>query len=453
MKKKILFIALAVVLALSMGLIGCAGEEEEEEEEEEVPEEILVGDVVSYTGPYAAFGGLSAFGAEAAVEDINAEGGIYVEEYGTKIPVRWITRDCESDPLKVAPLTEDMILTEGLHFLGGGFEVPTMRQGTAVMADKYKIPAVFGAGPLESWLAMKESAGADWNYSYVFGMAIGTPAEPGDFPEDNPGYMLMPTWFAALETYAADQTNEKVACFALDDADGRAWYMAFTEIATGQGYDCYGYEEQLGIYPFGTTDFTSLIQEWKDYGCEILWGNCPGPDYGIVLQQCKVQGFEPKLVFSTRAAMFYQDIEAWGGDLPNGVGCEIMWHPSIQDAQGIGDTTPQSLVERWYEATDNQPLAQGIAWDYAVMQTLFDAIERAGTLDADAVLEALSETDLVTMWGRVVFEKERQFRRTPFQFGQWQKTDEPWVWEAPIVFSFNDFMPPTAELIFPKPWD
>lgn len=35
MKKRILFIALAVVLALSVGLIGCTGQQEEEEEEEE----------------------------------------------------------------------------------------------------------------------------------------------------------------------------------------------------------------------------------------------------------------------------------------------------------------------------------------------------------------------------------------------------------------------------------
>jgi hypothetical protein len=68
-------------------------------------------------------------------------------------------------------------------------------------------------------------------------------------------------------------------------------------------------------------------------------------------------------------------------------------------------------------------------------------------------LQALAETDFVSMWGRVVFDLNDQFQRIPCQFGQWQKTDNPWVWESPIVFSFNDFMPATADLIFPKPWD
>ena len=57
------------------------------------------------------------------------------------------------------------------------------------------------------------------------------------------------------------------------------------------------------------------------------------------------------------------------------------------------------------------------------------------------------------MWGRVLFEQDNLFQRVPCQFGQWQKTDEEWGWAAPIVFSYNDFMPATAELIFPKPWD
>jgi branched-chain amino acid transport system substrate-binding protein len=417
----------------------------------EIPKEILIGDTVSYTGPYAVFGGVSSFGTEAAVEDINKKGGIYVKEYDTRIPVRWITRDCESDPLKVGPLTEDLILNDKVHFLGGHFEVPTLRQGTAMMAEKYKIPAVFGVGTYEAWLGIREAAAAPWTYSWAFGFSIGTPANPDDFRADQPGYLMMPTWFGALAAFAED-TNKKAAVFAFDDPDGRGWYLGFTGAVAEQGYECYRAADEFGIYPPGTTDFSSLIQEWKSAGCEILWGNCPAPDIGTVLKQCKVQGFKPKVVFATRGAMFYQEIVSWGGDLADGVGMEVYWTPTMKDAQGIDGETPQSLADRWYEAT-GEPLAQGIGWNYAVSQTLFDAIERAGTLDADAVNKALGETDLLTMWGRVLFEKDTQFQRVPCQFGQWQKTDEAWGWEAPIVFSYNDFMPATAELIFPKPWD
>jgi branched-chain amino acid transport system substrate-binding protein len=150
--------------------------------------------------------------------------------------------------------------------------------------------------------------------------------------------------------------------------------------------------------------------------------------------------------------MFYQEIVSWGGDLPNGVLTEVYWTPYMKGARGIGGTTPQSLAKRWYDAK-KEPLAQGIGWNYAVAQTLFDAIERAGTLDPQAVLKALGETDLKTMWGRVVFEKDTQFQRVPCQIGQWVKTNKSWVWEMPIAFSYNDFMPAKAKLLFPKPWN
>jgi hypothetical protein len=55
MTKRILFILLAVVLALSISLIGCGGgqQEEEEEEEEEPPEvTVLIGGTFPLTGPY-----------------------------------------------------------------------------------------------------------------------------------------------------------------------------------------------------------------------------------------------------------------------------------------------------------------------------------------------------------------------------------------------------------------
>jgi branched-chain amino acid transport system substrate-binding protein len=448
--KRLLIILLMTVI---VGVLICSGCPKPTEG---IPTEIRIGDTVSYTGAYASFG-RGSFGVEAAVEDINAQGGIYVKEYDKKIPVKWITVDCESDPLKVAPLTEDLILRDKVQFLGMHLEVPTLRQGTAMMADKYKIPAVFGVGPLESWMEIRKSANAEWKYSWAFGFDMGTPFPAGDFREGNMGYQFVPTIFGALQSATA-QTNKKMACFALDDADGRAWYMVFTGLSIQQGFDCYRAADQFGIYPGGTTDFSPLIQEWKDAGCEILWGNCPGPDFGTILRQCKAQGFEPKVVFATRAADYYADIEAWGGDLPNGVYMESWFvrNPKTINDRGIGDTTTESLAERWYQKTGEPYEGSGIGWEYMGAQILFNAIEKAGTLDSDAVLKAISETDFMSMdGGRVVFSDfdGTHFHCWPVAVGQWQKTDNPWVWEPKTVFSLNDVYLQTAEQIFPKPWD
>jgi ABC-type branched-subunit amino acid transport system substrate-binding protein len=418
--------------------------------ESKTPKEILLGDVLSFTGPYAAFG-QGIFGTEAAIEDINKQGGVYVKEYGKKIPVRLITRDIQSDMNKVAPLAEDLILRKKVNFLGTVLEPPHMRQGGARIAEKYKIPYITGVGPFESWQGIRGAVTPTWKYTWAYGFAIGTPSEPGDFREGKKGYLMVPTWFGALGEYA-DKTNKKVAAFGADDPDGRSWYMAFTGLATEAGYDVYRAKDQFGIFPPGTTDFTSVIQGWKKYGCEILWGNAPAPDYGILWRQARTLGFKPKIVFATRASLFYSDIQAWGGDLPHGVGMELFWDSSIEGAVGIGGTTPKSLAERWFKKT-KQPLNQSIGWSYMAAQALFNAIERAGTLDGPKVNKAIGETDMETIFGRLVFEKKTQFHRFNAQFGQWRKTDKPWKWEAPIVFSFNDNLPATAKLIFPMPYD
>jgi ABC-type branched-subunit amino acid transport system substrate-binding protein len=445
------FTLVTFLMILAGALIFGSGVQRAQSAGQEIPKEIRIGDTFSHTGPYAAFG-FCKFGMEAAVEDINKQGGIYLKKYGKKLPVRWIIRDTQSDMLKVAPLTEDLILNEKVHVLGGHLEPPPMRQGMAMMADKYKIPTVVGVGPFESWMGIREAAAKPFKYTWTIGVSIGTPPSKEHFLYNNPGYLLIPTWLGGLGRYA-DKTNKKVALSAFDDPDGRAWYMAFTGLMKEKGFDCYGADKQFGMFPPGTTDFSSIIGEWKKSGCEILWANCPGPDFGTLWRQCHTLGFKPKMVLVTRGAIYYRDIASWGGNLPHGVGMELYWDPSIKNARGIGNTTPHSLAERFYKKT-NEPLAQGIAFDYFIAQILFDSIERAGTLDSDAILKAISETDLkTTIHGRAAFDKATQHCRHPAQIGQWRKTNKPGGWEAPCVFSYNDFQPATADYIFPMPYD
>jgi hypothetical protein len=70
--KRIFFILLALMLAVSISLIGCGGgeQEEEEEEEEEAPTAVLIGATLPQTGDFAGFG-WQGWGMQAAVDDWN----------------------------------------------------------------------------------------------------------------------------------------------------------------------------------------------------------------------------------------------------------------------------------------------------------------------------------------------------------------------------------------------
>jgi len=442
MKKLFLVVGafvLVSILVFALILPGCA--------KKKAPAEIRVGVVQAQTGMFAGFGVGDVFGIKAAVDDINKEGGVKVGN--TKMPIKLIVVDNESDPNKAGSLGENLIVQEKVNFICSGDEPPPMHAGVSHVADRYKIPYVTSVGPIEPWLGMRQETPTKWPYTWASGLfAIVTPAKEGDF-RAKPGYTVMDTWRAMLDLFGG-QTNKKVALIASDEPDGRGWYTLFGPALKQLGYNVLGIDKNLGLMPLETTDFSSVIKQWKDANCEIFWGNCPGPFFGAVWKQCYTLGFKPKMVCIGRAPLFYEDASAWGGDLPWGIGVEVWWDPSFKDSPGIGGTTPMSLAERWVNEK-KQPLNPAIGSGYRSIQVLIDAIQRAGTLDGEKVNAALATTDLLTIGHRVKFD-ENHFSRGPLMFGQWFKTDKPQTWELKVVFSKHDFVPETDKPIFPRPY-
>ncbi|MBW1996814.1 MAG: ABC transporter substrate-binding protein [Deltaproteobacteria bacterium] len=417
---------------------------------EAAPKNIPVGVCTGLTGHFAGFGGGGVFGIKAAVEDINNLGGVYVKEYGKKIPIKLSILDNESDETKAGTLAQNLILQDKVSFIVNGIDPPHMRAPIATVCERYKVVHITGVGPYEAWMGMRKSLDRPWQYTWTPSFAIATPAKPGDFRAGKLGYVMMDPYMQMMKKLKG-LTNRRVALFASDEPDGRGWYLAFVPVMKKNGFDLYRAEEEFGLVPMETTDFSSLIRQWKKYKCEILWANCPGPFFGAMWRQARRMGFKPKQVYATRAAVFYPDIVGWGGNLAHGVCNEMFWNPSIQDSPGIGSTTPQSLNERWIKES-GESMHQNVGMGYQSVQILIDAIERAGSLDTEKVNQALRKTDLMTIYQRVVLDDEN-FSRHPVSFGQWIRVDKPWKWDNPVVISNHDFLPATADLLFPIPYD
>jgi len=443
--KKFLLIPLAIILVTALIFGGC-------KPAAEVPEEIRVGASVALTGMFSGFEGGGAWGLEAAVDDINKQGGLYVEEYGTKLPVRLIMADNESDALKAGTLAEDLILRDNVNFLAQTGSPQPAVNSIAMMAERYQVPYFAVAGIKEQCIAVRAELSPPWEYTWQCSFAIVVPYPPGS-PSDKPGYTLADTTLMWL-TDIADQTNKSAGVFATDEPDGRGWYSLFPGILEEVGFTVCGLEKELGLFPLGSTDLSPLIQEWMDCDVDLLMGNAPGVDTGVLLRQCHSMGFKPKAVWAGRGALFYVDVNSWGGDIPNGICVEAQWRPTFNPelCPGIGDTTPMSLYERWHEDT-GQPLNHAVSFGYIAAQAIFDAVETVGTLDAAVVNEAIGETDMDTIIGPIWMEKDIHFAGFPMSVAQWRSTDQPWVWECPLVYTVREDMGPTEELIFPIPYD
>jgi branched-chain amino acid transport system substrate-binding protein len=437
--KKLHFALMVFLLIGALIVSGCS--------EKKAAPEIRIGVVQAQTGMYAAFGQGGVFGIQAAVDDINKQGGIKVGD--VKMSVKLVVVDNESDPNKAGSLAESLIVQDKVNFIISGDEPPPMHAGVSMVADKHKVPYVTCVGPYEPWMGMRQETPTKWQYTWATGLfAIVEPAKEPD-PRAKPGYTIMDTWTAMLDLYGS-KTNKKVGIICSDDPDGRGWYMLFGPALKKLGYNVLGLDKNLGLVPLETTDFSSIIKQMKDAGVEILWGNNPGPFFGAFWKQANTLGFKPKIVSIGRGALFYEDVSAWGGDLPQGIGGEVWWYPTLKDSPGIGGTTPASLAERWVNEK-KQPLNLAIGPGYRSAQVLFDAIGRAGSIEADKVNEALAKTDLATIGHRVKFN-ENHFSHAPLMFGQWFKTDKPEKWELKIVFSKHDFIPANGEAVFPKPY-
>jgi ABC-type branched-subunit amino acid transport system substrate-binding protein len=441
-KKRVVFLSVVLMLGSVLGGQSWA-------QSAKGPDKILIGSPASLTGMFAGFGQGQSWGAKAAVEDINKQGGVMVKEFGRKIPLEITFSNTESNPQKAGALAEQMIVGQKVHFLVTGNEPPPMHSLAATMAQRYNVIHLAHAAVLEPWLAMRKNASPGWKNTWAFGFSIAAGAQPGDFRYKQPGFTILETWLPTLEQIA-DKTNKKVGVFSSNDPDGVAWYSLFPTALKEKGYFVSGIDQKLGLFPGETTDFSSIISKWKADGVEVLWGNCAAPQFGALWKQARTLGFKPKAVFCGKAPANYIDVVSWGGDLPLGIGLEIKWSPLFA-TRGIGNTTPQSLLERWTKDT-GQPLNDNIGLGYYVIQVLADAIERAGTLSTDGVNKALEGTDLMTINARVKFDAN-QFNLIPLSFGQWHKIATPAKWALKLVSTKHNFVKTEAQFIFPIPYE
>ena len=114
--KAILFISLAVVLALSVGLIGCEGEEGEV-----APTEILVGLARDTDGgPLGVFEcGYGGTVYRWFANKVNGDGGVYLSDYDTSVDIELLVRDFDVLTWDLSTVTEGLI-DDGVDFVWGG---------------------------------------------------------------------------------------------------------------------------------------------------------------------------------------------------------------------------------------------------------------------------------------------------------------------------------------------
>ena len=334
--------------------------------------EIVIGTPLPVTGVASQEGNEERWAYEEAVADINAKGGIFVKEYNKKLPVKLIVADIESDPGKGAGAVERLVKIDKVDLLLSSFAANFVMP-TAIAAEKFKIyyhgntcfPVVWRGAKLK------------WSTMFFFELDKGA-----EVP------------YQILDTIPAAQRPKKFALLMEDTADGRAFGGGLAEAAKKYNWEIV-LNEPLGV---GAKDYSAQILKLKSKGIDGAILFAAGGDCVTFVRQMKEAGLNLKYLHGYKGT--------WNGDFWKALGkdanyilCDGFWSEDWPYPGG------KELGERYFKKFGKRSVAIGLY--YASCQILWEAIEKAGSVDSAKVKDAvMTNTFKGTVMGDVKYNPD-----------------------------------------------
>src|SRR5512139_2547145 len=373
------------------------------------PEYIELGASIPLTGPFGSLGNLVLPGYEFAVEDINANGGVYVEEYGKKIPLRLTYYDDESDPTKAVSRMETLYSEQNVTaYLGAAGS--SMHAAASAIAEKNQVPY---CGIAFALYQIHQQG-----YKYLFSPFPKSPQQAKDS-------------FEILNAAIPEgERPTKVASFSYSDDWGKEIGNLWEQYAAEYGYEVVLYAENP-VAP--NNDWSDSILKAKAAGAEVLLTLPIFPDGSGMFKTMAELGWTPKFALVIRAPEGVN----WGesmGTIGDYVTIFPGWHHG-EKYPGVDE------LNAAYQADFGRPADLLTGPAYACVQLFAAAIEKAGTLDRDAIRDAMAASDMTTVIGPVTFNEDGT-GNVLNPLIQWQNGKMELVWPPEQA---------TAELLYPAP--
>jgi branched-chain amino acid transport system substrate-binding protein len=385
---------------------------------------VLIGYTDPSTGPLAGLGAPTPWVNARVEKAIEKLGGVYIKEYGKKVPVKFKVVDTESSPTKAADVASRLILNDKIDLMLTMY-TPDVVNPVSAVCERYQMPCIGVGCPIDPWV---EGGPYKWSFETHFSVDAITNVFIGMWDE------------------IAAKTNKVVGVLFPNDADGIIWTKTFNAKLPAKGYKMV----DPGRFPFGTRDFSAQIEMFKKEKVEILTAVLIAPDWATAWKQMHQQGFKPKMATIAKALLFPADMVALGGNLANGLTTEIWWSRYHPYKSSITGETPMELCNAWTKETGKQ-WNKPVGLTYGGYEMAFDAIKRAQTLDKEKIRDAIAKMDLMTIFGPIKFN-EKHYCEIPLVGGQWVK-GKGVPWDLEIVYNKNHpQIKKTAEMIFPLPY-
>ncbi len=400
MRKKV-FVSLLVVVPVVMFLLGTGLNAAP------AKDKIRVGWVTSLSGVNAP-GVMVTSGNvyKMWVEEVNAGGGLFIKEYGKKLPLDVTMYDDKSDIGTMTKLLEKTIVEDKVDLIFSPWDTAFLF-AAAPIANKHKMVLMGGSGG-----ALKLKAVIS-KYPYYFQVLN----------------------FADTQIPAAADVFAEVGV--------KSVYIAYIQDLHGLEYNEVAQKEfpkknikivAAKSFPLDMQDFTPLLKEAKAANVDAFAGFLYPQNAFPATGQAMEVGFSPKAFYMTVGPCLTGYRDAFTAKGINGVMGAGAW--SVKSSAGA-----KEFFDKYTKRWGFEPEGWGALFYYSSLQFLKQAIEQAGTLNQTKIRDLMATKTYPTALGPFNFVKNI-FLNHPGEMGQWQNG----TWEIIDVGKKR-----TAKPMYPKP--
>ena len=328
------------------------------------------------TGQYAAFGMQLRRGAEMAVADINARGGVL----GRKLKLE--IGDDACDP-KQAVAVANQLATKKVAFVAGHFcsssSIPASQiyneSGIVQITPASTNPRLTDEAAAKGWNNVFRTCGRDDAQGTVAGQWLA---------KNYKGKKV--AVIHDKSTYGkglADETKKAMNAAGLTEA----MYEAITQ---------------------GDKDFTALISKMKAAGIDVIYHGGYHTEGGLIVRQSREQGL--RAVFVSGDALV--DNEYWKITGPAGQGTIMTFAPDPRKAANA-----KAVVEK-FKAQGYDPEGYTL-YTYAAIQVWAAAVEKAKSLDVNKVSAGIKGNKFTTVLGDLQYDRKGDVSNAKYVFYIW----------------------------------
>ncbi|GBD99635.1 leucine-, isoleucine-, valine-, threonine-, and alanine-binding protein precursor [bacterium BMS3Abin07] len=400
---KRLFVIFAA-LSFLMFLGGC-----QKAKEQASKEPIKVGVILPLTGKHAKFGEIEKKSFQMAVEEINSGQGVN----GRKIQL--LIEDTQGKPDVGRSAVEKLITQDKVVMIGGGYSSSVTYAAAGVAINK-GFPFLVNTGSADK---ITEPSSFTPSGQRVDNLKKNLKKE-----KDKAKIAVLKEEIAALEKKSAEESRKLMDRFSIfrlnppvsEYASGLEGFLAkvvkpktaviLNENSLFGTKGAKAFEKsckKLGIkvlmkesYDAGAVDFKPLLAKVKEANPDVVYMISYLMDASLLMRQSMELKMNPKLFAGAAAGFTLPEFAENAGKASEKVVSATLWHESlsIPGARAYYD----KFVKRY-----NKPTEYHGAEAYSAMYVIADVLKRAKSYKPADIKKALSETDMMTVFGPVKF--------------------------------------------------